>query len=318
MGSPMHGRPGVRKGPQGQIVLTKTYSNFRYKVTMDYDGAIRVRPGDWLSKYSAAMNDDFSKINEFGRMDSQGRLRPLLNPNLIFAGETIYHIPTYRRAHPLRMEPLDFKVTPYSEGEIKKHISDSMKADFDLKGEHLRLAEEASHLVHAGDTAVTIGEIFGIVAEGAAGASALAVVSGFLVPVMIGIAVLNATETDMRIAGLQAVAYAVPAWAFGHSIPGYPASLKAGWSAWGGISKDRLPKAEAAWKESSEAAVRNMDAEVVKKQRQKSSYQAVWRALTNDEPKKLVRLVMEALEERVEWPARRESFWTLNPEQYPN
>src|SRR5262249_9074852 len=86
-------------GPHGEFVVTRTYTNWRYRVTMRHDGAIQVRPGDWLSKYSAAIYNDFTHVHEFARMDKSGSLKPIHNLNLILAGETIYHVPTYQQAH---------------------------------------------------------------------------------------------------------------------------------------------------------------------------------------------------------------------------
>jgi hypothetical protein len=57
--------------------------------------------GDWLSKYSAAMYNDLTRIYEFGRIDKSGSLQKILNVNHIFTGETIFHIPTYWNVHPL-------------------------------------------------------------------------------------------------------------------------------------------------------------------------------------------------------------------------
>src|SRR5437868_12811809 len=85
----------TNKGPHGEIVVTKTYTNGRYSVTMRTDGAINVKQGDWLSKYSAAIFNDYQHIHEFGRMDASGKLRPIQKVNLILKGETIYHVPTY-------------------------------------------------------------------------------------------------------------------------------------------------------------------------------------------------------------------------------
>ncbi len=68
----------------------------KYHVRVEDNGAIHVGPGDWLSKYSAAIHDgDVTQIREFARMGPDGRLRPIRNVDLIYAGETIYHIPTY-------------------------------------------------------------------------------------------------------------------------------------------------------------------------------------------------------------------------------
>ena len=51
------------------------------------EGAIEVKHGDWLSKYSAALYNDLTRIDEFGRIDKSGSLQNILNVNHIFAGE---------------------------------------------------------------------------------------------------------------------------------------------------------------------------------------------------------------------------------------
>ena len=95
------GRLSTHRGPYGDVIVTKTYTNWRYSVTLQMpDGAIEVKHGDWLAKYSAAMYNDFTRIHEFGRMDKSGSVEKILNVNHIFAGEIVYHIPTYSHAHP--------------------------------------------------------------------------------------------------------------------------------------------------------------------------------------------------------------------------
>ena len=96
------GRLSTHRGPYGNVVVTKTFTNWRYSVTSQMpEGAIEVKHGDWLSKYSAAMYNDLTRIDEFGRIDKSGSLQNILNVNHIFAGETIFHIPTYLNVHPL-------------------------------------------------------------------------------------------------------------------------------------------------------------------------------------------------------------------------
>lgn len=70
-------------------------SHGKYSVNIASDGAILVKKGDWISKYSAAIHKgDTSKIYEYGRM--RGKiLIPIRDPNKITTGEKIYHIPTY-------------------------------------------------------------------------------------------------------------------------------------------------------------------------------------------------------------------------------
>jgi hypothetical protein len=74
---------------------TGAYRNGAYRVSIGEDGKIVVKAGDWLSKYSAAMyGGDVTHVNEFGRLVN-GKMEPIADVNRIYAGETIYHIPTY-------------------------------------------------------------------------------------------------------------------------------------------------------------------------------------------------------------------------------
>src|SRR5438874_1160498 len=135
------------RGPHGEVVVTKMYTNFRYKLTMRTNGAIQVQLGDWLSKYSAAIYNDFAHIHEFGRMDASGNLRRVQNVNRIFTGETIYHIPTYRKAHRLYADNVDCTASPLSEEERVHAIVEMLKADYDLQGERLDVLECGANIV---------------------------------------------------------------------------------------------------------------------------------------------------------------------------
>ena len=73
--------------------MIKTHG--KYSVSIANDGAIYVKKNDWISKYSAALHrGDTSKIYEYGRIHGK-TLIPIKDPNKIFTGEKIYHIPTY-------------------------------------------------------------------------------------------------------------------------------------------------------------------------------------------------------------------------------
>ena len=78
--------------------MSKVYSNGGHTVTVADDGAIVVKPGDWLSKYSMAIHRDFNHVNEFGRKTPapSGPVKPVQNVDQISAGETLYHLPTHR------------------------------------------------------------------------------------------------------------------------------------------------------------------------------------------------------------------------------
>src|SRR5262249_22085772 len=143
-----HGTLNMTKTADGRIVSTRTYSSFPYKVTVEHDGAIRVKHGDWLSKYSAAMYGNFKGINEFARKGRDGKLRRIPNPNLIYAGETIYHIPTYKYSHPMRMDQVEMVASPWSDDEIEANIVKALSQEHQFGGEQLHVLTEAVHILH--------------------------------------------------------------------------------------------------------------------------------------------------------------------------
>ena len=163
-----------------------------------------------------------------------------------------------------------------------------------------------------------IGEICGLIAEGsavAAGATVLSWLATILMPIGAGIVILNANETDMKLTAMQAVGYALTAWAFDDPIPPFPSSLRVNVSYFPG--KDALPRYEQAWTTTSVATVHNLEATLVKKRVHKRSYQIFWRAIGGGERKELVRLLMEARAEELHG-RERQAFLALDPEGYPN
>jgi hypothetical protein len=153
---------------------------------------------------------------------------------------------------------------------------------------------------------VEIAEVASLIAEGTAAATALQLVAAVLTPIMIGIAILNAADTDKRLAGMQAIGYTLTAWAFGDPIPAFPRSLKANWSSFPG--KQALPSVEQAWRDTSDATIRNLEVEVAKKRVHKKCYQLLWQALGEGERKKLTRMLMEVRAKELRG-VERDSFW---------
>lgn len=283
---------------------------------MHTDGAIQVKSGDWLSKYSAAMYDDFTRVHEFGRMDKFGKLAPIRNVNLIEEGETIYHIPTYKLFHPMVIDDLTIQGSPYSDDEKVKIVVDTLKDDYDLKGEQLEWFDKfVDYFLKPLDFAKQLGEIAEWISEGMA-ASIFDMVMVFLEPIALGIAILNSTDTDKKIAGKQAIGYALTAWAFGDRIPPYPSSLKKNFT---GAWEPLLPRSEQAWNDTSGATVRNLEAHAAQRKHSKKSYQIFWQGIGDWDRKKLVKHVMEAqAEDLPDYGTEKDSFWALDPEGYPN
>jgi hypothetical protein len=304
------------------MVFSKTYSNSQYAVSIQPNGAIQVKHGDWLSKYSAAIYNDFTRIHEFGRMDKAGKLRPIHNPDIIYTGETIYHIPTYRKAHPMRMDAIEIKASPLTDEQRQRIIVDTLTKEFHLGEAAKEFMIEAAHITHGVDTVVQIVEIAGLIAEGTAGATAVQLLSAVLTPIMIALELSKALDTDARIIRTQASCYALTAWAFDHSIPKYPPTLRARYAQFWG--QDRLPRAEEAWKEGAEEAVRILEKEVTKKRRfapsgvHKESYQAYLQALGGADPKRLAKLCLQARAEEASGSEKTAILVGIDPDQYPH
>jgi hypothetical protein len=323
------GTLSTHRNAYGDLVVTRTYANILYRVTMTTEGAIKVKHGDWLSKYSVAMYNDFTHIHEFGRMDKAGNLKKIQAVNHIFAGETIYHIPTYTKLHPMVMEALQVTASPYTEEQKKQIIRDTLEDDYDLQGERLEILVKIAHVYHPSETGLEVAEIVadsaGWIAEETAmgatvaiGMTALGLVGAALEIIATGIEILNAGDTDKKLTGMQAICYAIPAWAFGDPIPGFPAQLRRNFMAGIGPGISGIQRVEPVWNSVCAAAVRNLEAKVQARGRSKESYQAFWQALGNFDRKTLVRSLMEGRAEEIQNDIEQMSFMGMDPNLYPN
>src|SRR5215467_2081032 len=61
-----------------------------FKVTVSDDRSIKVRQGDWLSKYSMAIYGDFDHVDKFRRKDGSVYVK-VTDKDLIKTGEVLYH-----------------------------------------------------------------------------------------------------------------------------------------------------------------------------------------------------------------------------------
>lgn len=73
------------------------YERGGYSVEVADNGEIRVKPGDWLSKYSYAMFGNYTTLNDYVRPDpvSPSGWKPITNKDLVRAGEILLYKPTY-------------------------------------------------------------------------------------------------------------------------------------------------------------------------------------------------------------------------------
>ena len=285
----------------------KTYKRGSYSVEVADDGAIKVKRGDWLSKYSAAIHNDFWHVHEYGRKNRQGIVVSVENVDLIFEGEILYHLPTYQLAlssaaankSPVPPMPYQQSPRPLTDEEKKQLTLDILKRDYNLRGEELHIVTVAYEIVHYSDAAVTLGEIAGLITHGSAMAtvgSVLSVASAVLLPVFASIELYNALATMPKIYGMRAVAYTTTAWAFGETPPTQSQVILHR------VAHNYQPDVrfcEQAWRESSAATIRNLDSEPGKRNVSKRSFQVLLRALGDNQRSKLCLLILQGFEKKL-------------------
>jgi len=111
----------------GSPVPPGTYRSGAYSVTVNSDGGIQVKSGDWISKYADCLyGNPLKGWTDFGR-ERGGTLQPLANPNTIRAGETIFHLPTARRGGTPSYRPVPtgrlFQIRTLGSGQIGKIVN---------------------------------------------------------------------------------------------------------------------------------------------------------------------------------------------------
>ena len=169
--------------------------------------------------------------------------------------------------------------------------------------------------VHVAHEAVEFFELAGLFWEGV-GLGAL--VTG---PIGHAIGFVNATDTDMKLAGMRASCYALTAWAFGERIPiTLPKSYRSIVTAQRSFSpggKQALSRYEKAWADASRDTVQALEAEVVSRGVEKISYQTYLQVLGHLDRIKLCELCLDAYAEELQDPERT-ALLGLSPELYPN
>lgn len=282
------------------VQTRRTYRNGPYSVTVAGDGAIQVKQGDWLSKYSAAIHNDFFHIHEYARRTPAGQLEPLADPNRIRAGETLYHLPTvYSSFSPTvivgRRPPPPPALSP---AEKKRIIVAALKRDYSIPGENLPLLSKAIDAAGYAENAIALAEIAGLVAEGGLIASVgtgLTIAGVVLFPIGAGISLVDAMESGEKLYAMRGICYATTAWAFGEPVPpGSPRVLRNIRQMYDTARHER------AWREASDAAIRKLEADVARaapgSSTAKGTLQTLLQAIADRDRKKLSLLLMKGME----------------------
>src|SRR4030067_70819 len=299
--------------------MMKTYRNGWYSVTIAPDGAILVKPGDWLSKYSVAIQNDWWHIYEYGRKKSgNGLVDMIMNADLIHAGETLYHLPTYRNSR----NPVEAFVPPAEPGlplindaEKKRITIEALKRTYKIPGENLQALSKAIDILGYTENALTLIEVAGLIAEGgviASAGTALSLAGIILTPIAGIIQLLNDWETGERMYGMRGICYATTAWAFGDSVPLSSARV---------LSNIRMDRAdvspyERAWRQCARSAVHELEKEGSKRSnsagtaQRRKAFQVALQAVGNGNSRETCLTLMKGFEK--EWKGALLMAWQPN------
>ena len=289
------------------------YTNGQYSVWIELDGTIHVEEGDWLSKYSAAIHDDFYHIYEYGRPDASGLVSRIENPDVVFAGETIYHLPTLARSRQeprrppggARQKENPSPPPPVSKKKRKKITRDFLKHEFNLRGQRLKAVSEiAGYISDAG----TLVEIVGLFAETGAVGTSFSVFGVVYIPFQGVLSTVNAWESTNMMYGMRAVAYATTAWAFSEPIPSSSPTILERVRAM--QDEVYIREMERAWAEAAEAAVENLEKMADEREIQQESLRKLLRAWGEDAPQTLCRKMLEQFESELNY--RQLPGWKAN------
>ena len=236
------------------LVSPKTYvRGYRdmYKVEVGIDGRIFVQPGDWVSRYSAAIYGDYWHIQEFGRMEN-GQMTRLANPDMIRAGEVIYHLPTWQAFMNGKTKVQPPPAPPLPDEMKKRLTEEAIQHDFRLPGDHgIGFLNKLGQILAFAQPFVEVASWAAKMVGRVAGPLEI-----ILIPFDIYgnlVSWVNAGDAGERQYAMRAAAYATTAWAFEEAIPSQSARHYKMFVD-SGVNEARLRFLRQAWAKSAEAA----------------------------------------------------------------
>ena len=297
----------------------------RYKVLVGVDGRVFARNGDWLSKYSAAINGDYIHVYDFGRM-IYGQLHLLRNVNLIRAGEVLYHIPTWR-AYMQGKSAVPPPIPPPLDAIQKKRITeDALNGGFNIKWNvGIKIADLVGDILQGSEFVLEIIYYLFPILEGLAEANAIIILPFETYGLVRDFC--NASDTDLRMYGMGAAAYSTTAWAFGERIPEGSPEIRRNHQAQPATPEQMRPLDDA-WRTAAHAAVsaqkkfaREYLGPTVRPEQKEAAWQATLRAVGDGNKGKLSVELMKKLGEEtlIDSIPQTKRVWELGYNTpYPN
>lgn len=294
----------------------QTYKKGIYGVTVEEKGAITVKQGDWVSKYSAAIYNDFTKLSEFGRKVNGSSIPTVIpKPDEIYANETIYHLPDYWEQH--KPSSPRQKVSPPAKRKLtpaeKQIIIATLKSDFHLKGDNWKVVGNVLDYIGTTDNVLAIAEITGALEVGtygaaiSGGAAAFGFFATLLSPVGFMRELMNSNESGLKLYGLRAVAYTITAWTYSRPKPTGSNRILARIN---GLPLSTIAKYKQTWLIVSASAEVSLQNEARKRKMAEDSLKILYRSLSDNNPRVLCQLLMKGLSSKLD--TIQKINWDLN------
>jgi hypothetical protein len=312
------------------------YSDGTYYVEVREDGAIFVRPGDWLSKYSAAIYHNTTTLEPFMRppLRAGEPLRRISDKNRIVVGDTVIHEPTWTaywegRGQPVWNGPVGLDIEAFlrmlhDEGGVQGERLSRMSSL--LTGTKWRDISEANALKQLAYLSLESFKGWGMLNGSMMLPEMVSGVPGFIAVFQMTfqamVVLLDAQESALRFQGLRAIAYATTAFAFGDPIPVLPYGIECNENTKGGtnlfVGTISLDRKRANWMNVAHKATATILADVAARGVDKQVYQK-WIQCEGTNRRQLARTLMDEIAKNMSkmLPVDRTMFMSPAP-IYPN
>ncbi len=206
------------------------YQKGPYRVMMANDGAIKVKYGDILGVYSMAIYGNPWTFWVFARVNRQKKLIGIKDFNLIYTGETLYHLPTLITS---LQRPRVSRITFTKDDVVrvkrengppnmpdyrkKQIVKDFLKNRHKLTNEQLGKVDSIMGWVSNAAGIIDVLGTLGVVGGGLGTAAGFAGLPLFAIST--AYALYDASRFDRTLYQMLCVAYTYTAWVFGDTPP---------------------------------------------------------------------------------------------------
>jgi hypothetical protein len=226
----------------------------------------------------------------------------LRNPNLIRAGEVLYHIPTWQHYMRGKSDVPPPPPPPALTDEQKKKLArESIKGELGLKGDYgVKFLNEADKAAGLAAAALEVLSWFATALEAVATGAALIMVPYEMYGMIKGFC--NVSDRDLRMYGMRASAYATTAWAFGDTpIPTSSPELRKAQQDQPKTA-EQMKRLDEVWKTAADQAIANQERFALEQvdvkatpEQKKAGWQAGLRALGDGKRTELCKRLLEQL-----------------------